>query len=116
MIPAAVQSVLERRIGLDPDSLGTTAAGKAVAERCQTRGLVDPIAYAALLEHDAAEFMSLVELLVVPETWFFRGGGLFDFLARHALEVHSQRDTRKPVRVLSLPCSTGEEPYSLAIR
>jgi chemotaxis protein methyltransferase WspC len=48
--------------------------------------------------------------LVVPETSFFRGPGLFEHLARHIAAAAGP-----PVRVLSLPCSTGEEPYSLAV-
>src|SRR5262249_8781045 len=56
-------------------------------------------------------FEALVEEVVVPETWFFRGAGLFTDLAKRIRNTALSR----PFRVLSVPCSTGEEPYSLAI-
>lgn len=104
----AVRQLVERRIGLDPESLGQTVFAAAIAERCEIVG-TDPVAYAGLLERDAKEFDRFVNRLVVAETWFFRGGGLFEFIARRAVELG------RTVRILSLPCSTGEEPYSLAI-
>jgi chemotaxis protein methyltransferase WspC len=110
----AVTDLLERRIGLDPASLGPTVLPAAVADRMRALGLADPAAYAGRLAGWPEEFDALVERLIVPETSFFRGGGLFDELARRvaaSLPVLGGR----PFRALSLPCSTGEEPYSLAI-
>jgi chemotaxis protein methyltransferase WspC len=69
----------------------------------------DVVGYAAHIADDRDEFEALVDEVVVPETWFFRGGDVFAFLAAHvkALGRHA--------RLLSVPCSTGEEPYSLAV-
>jgi chemotaxis protein methyltransferase WspC len=103
-----VVELLGRRIGLDAASLGPHALGAAVAERMRAAGLTDPAAYAGLLAGSAEELEALVEWLVVPETWFFRGG-LFGELARVAA------GSPRPFRALSVPCSSGEEPYSLAI-
>jgi chemotaxis protein methyltransferase WspC len=124
---APVVSLLERRIGLDSASLGPTAVPAAVADRMRTLGLADPSAYAARLAEQADEFDTLVDRLVVPETWFCRGTGLFDELARQAAAYSPKTPKLRPApsplrggaaapfRALSLPCSTGEEPYSLAI-
>jgi chemotaxis protein methyltransferase WspC len=50
----------------------------------------------------------------VPETWFFRDPGAFDALSavvRHgALPMATE-----PLRLLSVPSSSGEEPYSMAM-
>jgi chemotaxis protein methyltransferase WspC len=110
---APVAGLLERRIGLDPAALGPTVLPAAVADRMRALGLADPAAYADRLA-DGAEFAALVERLVVPETWFFRGGELFPFLARHVAAALPELPGR-PFRALCLPCSTGEEPYSLAM-
>ena len=48
---------------------------------CAPLGLADGPAYAARLAADGAEFTALLDEVVVPETWFFRGGELFAYLA-----------------------------------
>jgi chemotaxis protein methyltransferase WspC len=112
---APVLGLLRQRIGLDPDALGKGAVAGAVGERMRDLGLADPSAYAALLVERAAEFDALVSDVVVPETWFFRGGGLFAWLAGHVGALVRERPAGPRVRLLSVPCSTGEEPYSLAL-
>src|SRR5262249_25110124 len=58
---------------------------------------------------------ALLDDLTVPETWFFRGGELFAHLAQQVATESRVRPADQPYRVLSVPCSTGEEPYSLVI-
>ena len=79
---APVIDLLERRIGLDAMSLGASALPAAVGDEMRALGLSDATAYAGRLAGDADAFAALVERLVVPETWFFRGAGLFEELAR----------------------------------
>jgi chemotaxis protein methyltransferase CheR len=63
----------------------------------------------------------LVNNLTVNETYFLREDYQFDCLVRSALPDTMSRRSRfglgnEPVRILSIPCSTGEEPYSIALR
>jgi chemotaxis protein methyltransferase WspC len=111
---APVADLLARRIGLDPASLGPSVLPAAVAEGMLALGLTDPVAYAGALAARPEAFDALAERLIVPETWFFRGGGLFAELARQVAAALPALAGR-PFRALSLPCSSGEEPYSLAI-
>ena len=106
---------LRQRIGLDPESLGPTALARAVAHRMKTLGLTTPTDYVARLENDAEEFQQLLGEVTVPETWFFRGGDLFAYLAQQIVETIHQRRGERRFRILTVPCSTGEEPYSLAL-
>jgi len=53
---------------------------------------------------------ALVEAVIVPETWFFRDPRAFQAVAEYA-----RRSTREKLHYLCVPCSTGEEPYSLAM-
>lgn len=110
---AGILSLLEEGIGLNPASLGTSTVPSAVDERMRQLQLGSHDDYREYLTRHAEEFQALVEALVVPETWFFRGGELFNFLAEHINKVTHEESRR--FRVLSIPCSTGEEPYSLAI-
>jgi chemotaxis protein methyltransferase WspC len=56
-----------------------------------------------------------VEAVIVPETWFFRNEESFAFLGWYIKAEWLPRHPRDALRVLSIPCSTGEEPYSIAI-
>lgn len=105
---------LTRRMGFDPESLGVSAIAQAIHDRMQALATPEPERYRARLEADPVELQKLAERIVVSETWFFRGPGLFDYLARTIRDaIHA--DPARTVRILSIPCSTGEEPYSLAI-
>ena len=57
-----------------------------------------------------------VRELTVGETYFFRNKGHFDAMREHVLpELIAQRRDSRYLRIWSAGCSTGEEPYSLAI-
>ena len=111
----AVLALLHARTGLEVGSLGTQTVHAAVRSRMKALGLRDGEVYAVRLRADSVEFASLVDEIVVPETWFFRGGELFDYLAGHIRATMLARPAGSLFRALSLPCSTGEEPFSLAI-
>ena len=114
---------LSQETGIDPSSLGINAVERAVQERVrltQSAGPTTGIAEGAgegywhLLNDSPEERLALVEALVVPETWFFRDREAFVALARLVNEKLA-RDPARVVRVLSVPCSSGEEPYSVAM-
>jgi chemotaxis protein methyltransferase WspC len=107
----ALLDLLQQRIGLDAGSLGERVLDDAFAESRTALGVGDDEAlYGKVLVHPAA-FAEIVERFVVPESWFFRAGDQYADLARYARE----RRQRRPLRVLSLPCASGEEAYSAVI-
>ncbi len=87
--------------------------GRAIRQRLREREEGDAEAYMARILDDEGEFADLLDLLVIPETWFFRDPQAIAHAARFAQERHARSGA--PVRLLSLPCSTGEEPYTLAM-
>ena len=87
--------------------------GRAIRQRLRERQEGDAEAYMARILDDEGEFADLLDLLVIPETWFFRDPQAIAHAARFAQERHARSGA--PVRLLSLPCSTGEEPYTLAM-
>jgi chemotaxis protein methyltransferase WspC len=110
---ARFETLLRQTMGLDAKSVGPAMIERAVRERCAASGALDIAAYWCKVNDSPIELQELVELVIVPETWFFRDGEAFKALTRLALS-HSLRSDRQ-LRLLSLPCSTGEEPYSMAM-
>ncbi|MFV8833642.1 protein-glutamate O-methyltransferase CheR [Aquisalimonas sp.] len=67
-------------------------------------------------ETDGAELQELVNSMTVNETYFFREEYQFQCLVRSMLpRVVKRKKPGETVRIWSLPCSTGEEVYSLAL-
>jgi chemotaxis protein methyltransferase CheR len=61
-------------------------------------------------------WMRLIARLTIGETHFWRDHPVFDALEHHVLpDLVAARHSRRALRVWSAACSTGEEPYSLAI-
>jgi chemotaxis protein methyltransferase WspC len=83
-----------------------------VASRCRQLDLPDASAYAAFLEQTPEELDALIEEVVVRETRFFRDLVVFNHI-RDAMTQLAQA-VSGPLRILSAPCGTGEEAYSLA--
>jgi chemotaxis protein methyltransferase WspC len=111
-----VTNLLRERHGLAEESLGQSTTVQAVVQaRMQALGLNSAAAYAGRLRGDCQELDLLSADLIVPETWFFRGGDVFAYLAKHIAKAVGAGQGRKRFRVLSVPCSSGEEPFSLAI-
>ena len=107
--------LLKTRIGLDAESVGRLVIERAVRQRMNACGSRDEDAYWSALNASPAEQQTLVEAVVVPETWFFRYPESFAALARLAFERLPALVGGRPLRILSLPCSTGEEPFSIVM-
>ena len=106
---------LQTRIGLDVDSVGVPMVQRALHQRCVATGAVDLDDYWLDLQQSADEQQALIEAVIVPETWFFRYPESFSALVGLAHKRLAELAGARPLRLLSLPCSTGEEPYSLAM-
>ena len=115
MVLSAIATFLSQRIGLDPDVVSSSRLARAAESRRVCCGLPNLERYWALLQTSASELEALVEQLIVPETWFFRDGKPFDYLKTYVTSEWQLKPNRHKLKLLSVPCSTGEEPYSLAI-
>ena len=105
---------LKAAMGLDIATVGSSLIERVVRERMAALAIDDDGLYLARLQASAEELQALIELAVVPETWFFRDREAILATARLARERLAAQPGH-PVRILSVPCSTGEEPYSLAM-
>jgi chemotaxis protein methyltransferase WspC len=115
MLLAEFENLLKQAMGLDAASIGSTSIERAVRKRlaeCKLEGLRE---YWKLVSTSASERQELIETVVVPETWFFRDREAFTGLLRIVQEDCSTSRAQSPLRLLSLPSSTGEEAYSIVM-
>ncbi|WP_085673339.1 MULTISPECIES: protein-glutamate O-methyltransferase CheR [unclassified Pseudomonas] len=106
---------LQERIGLDVESVGVPMVERALRQRCVALDATDLDDYWVRLQQSPDEQLALIEAVIVPETWFFRYPESFTALVGLAQKRLAELAGERPLRLLSLPCSTGEEPYSLAM-
>jgi chemotaxis protein methyltransferase WspC len=110
-----IEELLKRTMGLDPASIGSAAIARAVHQRLSACDLHDTRDYWKHLRSSETELQELIDVVVVPETWFFRDREAFAALARIACTEWLPTHQSGVLRLLSLPCSTGEEPYTMAL-
>jgi chemotaxis protein methyltransferase CheR len=112
---------IEARLGIRMPDVKKIMLESRLRSRLKTLGLGSFTEYCALvLRADApeAEVVHLLDHVTTNKTDFFREPGHFEHLARHAvptlLRERGAGVTRELV-VWSAGCSTGEEPYTLAM-
>lgn len=112
---ARFEHLLERTMGLNAASIGVAAIERAVRARIRACKLEDADIYWAQVRQSPEELQELIESVVVPETWFFRDPQAFKAMVRVVMEEWLPVRAPAVLRLLSLPCSTGEEPYTMAM-
>jgi chemotaxis protein methyltransferase WspC len=110
-----IEALLRQVIGLDAASIGSSLIDRIIRLRMKSQGLKQPEDYWKLLNTSRAELNELIEAVVVTETWFFRDREPFAAFAKLVAGEWLPRHPGTELRVLSVPCSSGEEPYSLAM-
>jgi chemotaxis protein methyltransferase WspC len=110
-----IERLLARRIGLDPVAMGPHLVVRAARRRMAALGLDDLGDYVSRVLQSESELQELIEEVVVPESWFFRDDRPFRWLAEYVRQRWVGDPARRAMRILSLPCAGGEEPYSIAM-
>ena len=112
----SIKKLLHQKIGLNASSVGDSSIERAIKHRIEANKLSDVKSYYELLLANSNELAELVEEVVVPETWFFRNNTPFDAFQEYVTKtIVPKLEVSEKIRILSIPCSTGEEPYSAAI-
>ena len=111
----AIESILSKAMGLNSASIGSATVMRAVRRRMELCRAASDAAYLALLDNSPEELQALIDEVSVPETWFFRDLQPFRLLAEHVAGEWSEANAGRVLRILSAPCSSGEEAYSIAM-
>ncbi len=87
-------------------------------EHLQSRGFERGTEFLRVMRKTNVEYEALLERLLTQETTFFRYPAVYEAFEKRALpELHIKKFWKNPrtLRIWSAGCSTGEEPYSIAI-
>ena len=112
--------LITAHIGLQIREAETDKVRHTIRSRMTEQQLINPEAYFQLLASDTAasrqEWEELVLPLTIGESYFFRDSGQFSLLRQRIIpELIERNSATRSLRIWSAGCSTGEEPYSLAI-
>jgi chemotaxis protein methyltransferase CheR len=86
-------------------------------KRLTSLGLSSFDEYRKLLSSAAGteEFVHMIDVVSTNKTDFFREPAHFDFMNRVALPEQVQQKGNKSIQIWCSACSTGEEPYTIAM-
>jgi two-component system, chemotaxis family, CheB/CheR fusion protein len=113
---ALIRHIQESR-GVDFRGYKKTSLRRRVARRMEQVGAEGFAAYHAFLEAHPQEFVELLNTVLVNVTSFFRDPEAWDAVRAEAIPRLLGRDggDHRPLRIWSVGCATGEEPFSLAM-
>ncbi|NEX60792.1 CheR family methyltransferase [Noviherbaspirillum galbum] len=110
----AIQRFIHSAAGISLSNDKKALVKGRLASQVQRHGLRSYREYLQLISSGQAEAETqiAVDLLTTNETYFFRENQHFELLRQKAI---GDRPAQMPFRVWSAACSSGEEPYSIAM-
>ncbi len=113
---AALQNFLLKSSGLSLDREKQYLVEARLNPVIRQAGLKDLPELVARLDMDRALARKVTEAMTVNETFFFRDRAPFEGFRNAILpEILKARAQKRRIRLWSAACSTGQEPYSLAM-
>jgi len=113
-----VRDLLLEQRGFDLGMYKDQCIRRRIAARVRTLGMKDAAAYLRQLREDQEEPDALLAALTIHVSQFFRNPQIFALLEKEvlpALLARALSTSRRQVRLWSVGCAGGEEPYSLAL-
>ncbi len=110
------KEIIKEKCGLTFDEGRSKALADGIQSRMTICGAASWGDYLDHLVKNEAEFTSLINLLTINETYFFREPAHLELLSKRLFpDMLAARKPGDAIRILSAGCSTGEEPYSIMI-
>jgi chemotaxis protein methyltransferase CheR len=113
-----ISALIEQRSAILFDSSRERFFSTRVREYLEEKSLGNGTELLRHVRGSSTEYEALLERLLTQETSFFRYPAVYDALEKRILpEVQERKFWESPrtLRIWSAGCSTGEEPYSIAV-
>jgi len=113
-----IRMLIEERTGICFDESRERFFSTRVREHLRAKALQRGTDLLRNMRKSNVEYEALLERLLTQETTFFRYPGVYEAFEKRVLpELHVKKFWKNPrtLRIWSAGCSTGEEPYSIAI-
>lgn len=113
-----IRMLIEDRTGIRFDESRERFFSTRVREHVHAKSFDHGSELLRAIRKSNVEYEALLERLLTQETSFFRYPAVFEAFEKRVLpELHAKKFWKDPrtLRVWSAGCSTGEEPYSIAI-
>lgn len=108
----ALTEKISRERGVSCGSYKDKCLKRRIAVRMRARGVHSYEDYATVLDQDAHEYQELLDALTINVTKFFRNPETWTALRPYLERLAQQRSS---LRIWSAGCSSGEEPYTIAV-
>jgi two-component system CheB/CheR fusion protein len=110
-----IRHIQESR-GIDFRGYKRTSLRRRINLRMQEVAAADYDAYQSFLEAHPQEFVELLNTVLINVTSFFRDPDAWDVLRDEVIPaIIARTDARESIRVWSVGCASGQEPYSVAM-
>lgn len=106
-------ALLRECTGQEAELVGESTLVRAIREGMALSHCKDPQEFLTRLRANRITLQRFVNAVTIGESWFFRDEGPFTFLKNYLSQ--RTRLLNVPIDMLSLPCASGEEAYSMAM-
>ncbi|WP_047545528.1 CheR family methyltransferase [Psychroserpens sp. Hel_I_66] len=111
----AIFELLEKRSGTDFSMYKPTTIMRRINHRITSLQLGTMVEYYELIKANPRELDNLFDSVLIGVTEFFRDLEAFDYLRKQLFKILKDKEPGDSIRIWSVGCATGEEPYSIAI-
>ncbi len=111
----AIFELLEKRSGTDFSMYKPTTIMRRINHRISSLQLSSMNEYYELIKEQPRELDNLFDAVLIGVTEFFRDLEAFDHLKQQLTEMLKNKEPGDSIRIWSVGCATGEEPYSICI-
>ena len=110
-----IRDILLERTGFHLESYKDKCIKRRIAIRIRASHSSSAAEYCRLLQHDERELPLLLKVLTIHVSHFFRNPSVFTMVRQSVIPAILDTQGRKDLTFWSVGCSSGEEPYSLAL-